>query len=138
MGLLSSQPHDSPAFSAERCSGDRGDGASESTWPPTPLGHRRSRGSLDGGPLTPPPPRLGGWSRMIVGVSPTIALWLWCQNRYLALRFSIVARRLRLLSSENTWTTIQMTQAMKRGACRGKRGANTTLKRPTIMPGGPE
>ena len=39
---------------------------------------------------------------MIVGVSPTIALWLWCQNRYLALRFSIVARRLRLLSSENT------------------------------------
>jgi hypothetical protein len=50
---------------------------------------------------------------MIVGVSPTIALWLWCQNRYLALRLSIVARRLRLPSSENTWTTIQMTQAMK-------------------------
>ena len=50
---------------------------------------------------------------MIVGVSPTIALWLRCQNRYLALRLSIVARRLRLPSSENTWTTIQMTQATK-------------------------
>src|SRR5699024_7567945 len=71
---------------------------------PSPEGRLVSRGSSTA-------PRRLGLRITIGGVSPTMALWLRCQNRYRAPRLITVASRFRPPSRLYTWTTTHSTQA---------------------------